>query len=423
MMNIWHEKLVRLDLASLFASRLFWFGLLLKFVLGAIFTSDYLRDLFVPFIDYYSQHLLADPYRVFAEAGAGESFPYPALMLYLMSLPRLIFSWGGELSLATLWIYRLPLLLFDLLGLLVLWRWVRGRRNRRNVLLFYWLSPVLIYISYIHGQLDVIPIGITLTALYLLFKDKYFSAAVLLGLAISTKIHIVLVLPFLFGYLVNCRLPRTTLLALVASCVGTVLLVNVRFLWSPEFYQLVFANTEQAKVFDFRIPFFNRSGVEFYLIPAAYCLLFAISVFRKSYNKDILIMYLGFSFGILLFFIPPQPGWYYWVLPFFAYFYCKEDVYALPMFVGLQICYLTYFALSQQSDFLQVGQLVMGESEQSLYAVLQMAGINADRLENVAFTLLQTALLLNCLWIYHQGLSSYKKHRITTKPYMIGDWR
>ena len=41
--------------------------------------------------------------------------------------------------------------------LIILNSWLRGHSLNKLIWL-YWFSPVLIYISYIHGQLDVIPI-------------------------------------------------------------------------------------------------------------------------------------------------------------------------------------------------------------------------------------------------------------------------
>lgn len=122
-------------------------------------------------------------------------------MLLLLSLPSWILSpilgdgWPYIEKLA----YRLPLLVMDFSLLLVLTKWLK--QNVKEVLLFYWCSPILIYISYIHGQLDVIPMGFVFLSLYMLFKRRLSGSALLLGAAISTKLNMVVLLPFFVLYL------------------------------------------------------------------------------------------------------------------------------------------------------------------------------------------------------------------------------
>ena len=43
---------------------------------------------------------------------------------------------------------------------------------------FVLVLSVLIFISYIHGQLDVIPIGLLFISLNYLFKNKIFESAI-----------------------------------------------------------------------------------------------------------------------------------------------------------------------------------------------------------------------------------------------------
>jgi hypothetical protein len=72
-------------------SRLFWAGVLVKFVLSILFASDYLRELFAPFGNYFISSGFENPYEYFAQNGTGTEFPYPPLMLWMFSSFRALF--------------------------------------------------------------------------------------------------------------------------------------------------------------------------------------------------------------------------------------------------------------------------------------------------------------------------------------------
>src|SRR6185436_16042251 len=102
------------------------------------------------------------------------------------------------------------------------------KTRMRQVLVWYWLSPILIYINYFHGQLDVIPIALLFASLYFLFKNRILYSFLFLGLAIGTKTNIVLVFPFYLIYLFrapNIRLREIVLSVLVFGL--TVILINL----------------------------------------------------------------------------------------------------------------------------------------------------------------------------------------------------
>ncbi|NKC48724.1 hypothetical protein HED54_12125 [Ochrobactrum anthropi ATCC 49188] len=64
------------------------------------------------------------------------------------------------------------------------------------LLWLYWASPVLFYISYIHGQLDVIPVALQFLCVYCITSGRPTLAAVTFGLALGAKTQTLLILPF-----------------------------------------------------------------------------------------------------------------------------------------------------------------------------------------------------------------------------------
>lgn len=71
---------------SISEKQIFFIGLSLKIILGSFFASYFLSSFFIPFVDYFINNL-NNPYTFFFENGSEEFFPYPALMLFVLSLP------------------------------------------------------------------------------------------------------------------------------------------------------------------------------------------------------------------------------------------------------------------------------------------------------------------------------------------------
>ena len=398
--------------------KVFYCGLSLKILLGTFFASNFLSKLFIPFVDFFASDF-ANPYEKFSDVDGLAHFPYPALMLYLLAIPQILFGWIAQESyFFTLFLYRLPLLLADLLIFLVIKSWFPKKYEKR-LIWFYWLSPVLIYISYIHGQLDVIPISLLFASLYFLFKEKLFFSALLLGASLATKTNVALIYPFFLLFLLskNINGKKTSLFFIAA--ITTFIVINWPYIFNQAFLKMVFLNAEQAKLFSTKI---SLGELTLYLIPSSLLILFLRGAMWKKYNRDIFIMFLGFAFSIILLFIPPAQGWYFWLLPFLSYFYIRTEHQIPFLFFGLQAFYLLYFLLINTTDFFQVFQWIAPSFStiETPYRQLQILGLNPQRLVSVVFTALQTTLLINCFWIYKKGLRSYTKHKIASSPFLIG---
>lgn len=301
--NFWLSAQDRLRLNDIIRSPLFWSMAALKLLSGMFLGSGYFSSLFFPFFENFATNPLHSPYITSWHEGEAAAFPYPAFMLYFMVAPRLLMAPFG----AAMWplplkflLYHIPLFIADLTMLAVFIRWFHGRSQR--VILLLWCSPVLFYISYIHGQLDVVPISLLSVSLYLLFRERLTSSAIVLGLGLAAKTHLVMTVPFFLLYIWRHRERTQVLLSYVGLVVLTFVLVNTPFLFDHAFRHMVFENLEQKKIGQvaFRL---TRNSPEFYAIPAAYILLVFYALRIKIQNRDIFIMFLGFAFGVMLLFI------------------------------------------------------------------------------------------------------------------------
>lgn len=389
---------------------LYYWGLLFKVLLSALFAGRLMTTYFIPFVQYYWNSGFSNPYSHFIEVGHPEAFPYPAVMLYFLT-----FTGGIWADLSPLFL-RVPLLLMDTVVLVLLSR-LTGQRDKK-LLMFYWWSPVLIYISYIHGQFDVIPIAFLIAAMYFLVKKRYIFSAMTLAFGVLTKTNLILAIPFFFLYIWKNEYPqRVGKIGKAALIfVGVTVLLSIPYLFSGNYLEMVYHNQEQVKVWIARLTTINN--LEFYLIPAVYLVLLAAASRVQKFSQDLFILLVGFSFAMLLLFIPPQPGWYFWILPFLIYFNVKERKLTFLPILALQVAFLLFFAISPNSDYSFV--FLWKERSVSVYQFLIRKNLNADLLVSLAFTLLQTVLILNVYWIFKAGVQKNLNSRLKTKPYMIG---
>ncbi|MGL4524476.1 MAG: hypothetical protein ACRCVN_02995 [Spirochaetia bacterium] len=352
-----------------------------------------MSEYFIPFVSYFTQNPLLNPYDYAIQQNEKNAFPYPALMLYLIALPSWILGWVPILGNSYL-IYRIPLLLADFTIFFIINYWINhGKKLNIRLIYLYSFSPILIYISYIYGQLDAIPIALLFLSMYFLFNQKPLICAQFLGCAIATKTHLIILIPFFILYLCSKRFSLRLVFLFPLIVISIFVLLNAPYLFSPSFLQMVFTNEAQIKVFALYVPFFSLS---FYILPAMIILIFIRSALIRTFNREIFIILIGLTLSIFLIFIEPSPGWYFWTIPMFSYFYTKEKGRSFYIFIALQLAYLFYFIFSLHPY------------------------IDQPITRNLSFTFLQTMLGVNCLWLYHRGIKHKEQSCFIKSPFLLG---
>jgi uridine kinase len=403
-------------LESVAFSPLFYIPLFLKLVAGSFFASSFAVDLFIPFVTEFSVNPLINPYNTFLLEGNIEVFPYPLGMLIFLSLPYLVFSGlvTESISPLSLLLFRSPLLFADLVILIVLLSWFKDKK--KDILLLYWMSPVLFYITYMHGQLDVVPMALLLVAIYLISKKRDTLGLVVFGTACAAKMSVFIVAPFLFLYLYREREKIKTFLFNTTIPFLVFLAINIPVIFSNGFYELVFKTKEQLKVFD--LFFVYSDSLYLYVTPLILFLLVLYVARLKRFSRNIIVASLAISFIALLLLVSPRQGWYFWVIPFVVYLYIQLPSSKRISLHLLSISYFIYFAIIPESDFLRL--LYLGNSNRSLYLFLEHCGAYVPTLVNVAFTILQGSLLYVGYTVYRYGLLEYTRQKLYYKPFIMG---
>jgi uridine kinase len=396
--------------------------LALKLVAAALFTGAPMTHWFAPFVGYFVSHPGQDPWAAFLALGQPKAFPYPPGMLYLFAIPRWLAqpllggSWweAGPLQLLLM---RLPLLGADLLIFALLGLWFRDRLA--TVRLWWWCSPVVFYVAYFHGQLDLVPTALFLLALFLLERRRSWAAFLVYGLALSTKAHLWIALPFLLIYL-RGRLPWPRLLALAALAAGVALLLSLPWALREPYQEMVLRAPEQAWVFRLGLPM-GQFGVSVLLCPAALLFILARFAAYPRHNWDLTVLFLGLAFGVFVLLVPPMPGWYLWSLPFLIYFFCRFRQSPTALLVAFSLSYLAYFVLGDRSDLAEgLSQAWPSFHWPGGAAADFMGPLIRGSYNDLYFTLLQASLMAILLAMLTRGIRSNEVYGARSKPLMIG---
>jgi uridine kinase len=387
-------------------------------------ASYYLRDLFTPFLNYYVESWLSNPWTHFAALGRVTSFPYPPMMLYILAIPRALFAplLGAGVDSVTpahLAVMRLPLLAFDILITALLISLYPHRRGR--ILGMYWCSPIVFYICYWHGQLDVIPTGLLLASIVLLGRGRYPIAMIVFACSAATKSHVWVALPFLLAYIGNRRGAKAAT-SCFAVAVAVYLAIVGPYLGNPAFRQMVFGSREQARVFAYQMPF-GYDALSVLIAPfALLCLLFRFIAYERR-SWDLLLLYMGICFSCFVLLVPPQPGYVLWSMPFIVHFTCRRRLVRVLPVAAYSVSYLAFFWLGNESDLFDAWKLVNSNLSRLPLPQTWFAALDSSLpalAHNLIFTVMEASLGGIVLYMYMMGVRDTAAHYVRKRPVLVG---
>jgi len=127
----------------------------------------------------------------------------------------------------TLFLLKLPHLVFDLASAFILLALLRRRPRQAILALAFWLfNPIGLYVSYLYGRYDAMAGFFVLLSLYLFQRVRPFSSLAALALAFVSRIMDAALLPFfLVGAFLQLRKQRRLVLGLVVAAAVVLLTV------------------------------------------------------------------------------------------------------------------------------------------------------------------------------------------------------
>jgi len=379
---------------SIFKNKLFIFGLLVRFLLMTVSGSEFFEKLFIPFIDYAVTHKDMNPWMSFSP----EHFPYGYFPFLILYVPKYIFYQAfGDLALGlsalSFLSLKFPLLVLDTLILWVFSKW--SFSNHKRALVFYWLNPILIYITYVYCQLDIISISLLILSLYFILNEKFFIAAFFLGLAISSKFHVIIILPFVMAYFWQNHFRAESIKKIIYFVMVSVGVSLILFL--PNYFagQIQFAaggSPEVLRLLSFKIKY--EENLSLYIGLVLVLMTLGRLVFSRKISESGLVFGSGLMMGVLLLATNPRPGWYFWATPFLSLFFIQYLSSATLLMFASWIFYLIHFIFLNESS--------------------------SEVLRSLSLTLLQGTLLAQLVVLYQMCVNKESSIRNRIRPFFMG---
>lgn len=378
-------------------------GLAVRLLLLAIAVPVTYSAWFLPFLAHVGAFGALDPWTSFLNDGGNRvAFPYgPA---YIFAFGPL--SWmGGLLSprLAALGL-GLSVLALDILLYGVLRR-LAGEKGAVVVTWGYWLSPIVVYICYWHGQLDVLPVLVLATSLLLLRDLRIEAAGFALGLAAAAKLSMALAIPFVWLYAISTRRLRGVAPKMIAATMAGALTL-LPFVVSPGFRRMVLDTPEAAKVFALAIPY--GEGLHFYVMPLAFAALLTAAWRIRRFNFVTIFNLIGVGFFVLFLLTPASPGWAMWLMPFVTLYLARAGFTAWALALAFSGLFVLFHLATSSGAALPDGAPALAplaDTERTtnllLSAYLAVGGA-------IAFHMFQSGIVRNAFY------------RATRAPLLIG---
>lgn len=395
-------------------SPIFQAGLALKLALLVLLTPQVQTDWFVPFISSLITHPSLTPWATFlAQGGDPNAFPYGPVMIMAV-LPLSVVGWIlDQLTSGSAFIafgFRLSLLAADYVAFRALAELFPDRR--RGVEIFYWLSPIVIFVTYIHGQLDIVPVSLLVVSLLLTRRGNLRAAGIALGLAIAAKFSMLIAAPFLVLYILKNRALRAELVPFLACLAAPVVLLQAPFLADPGFWTVVLRNREIERLYQLRLAL--QGNVDLYLTPL---LLIAAMYFAwrlRRINFQLLVGLISISFLILIFTGSAPPGWYVWLVPFLTIQQIEYRSGAVVLSSALAAAFIAFYALSS------TGAVVNFTDGSITTKPAWLEQLPSPHVMSLLFTALSALGLVTAVQIARVGIRENEYYRLTRRPFAIG---
>lgn len=316
---------------ELFKSPLFYLGLALRFILILLISPEAVSDFYAPFLKHSLMSGSLDPWSSWLlNEGNFLAFPYGYCM-WLTFLP-LIFL-GEMFGIPVEYCYSLTLLICDFALLSVLNRIIE---NRQQLILFgYWLSPVVLLATYGLGLNDIIPALYLMIGILFLKLQRILLAGIFFAIAVSTKLSMLVVPPFVILYLYNNKPLRQLIFDFGVGFISAFGMVILPFLLSSSAMMMLFKNPEMLNILS--LSFDAGRGAVIYFLPVLFTVIFYYVWRLRRVNFDLFMAINGVVFLILVVLMPAASGWFIWTIPFLVFYQAlsgRVSVVTVALFSG-----------------------------------------------------------------------------------------
>jgi len=244
-------------------------------------------------------------------------------------------------------VWKIPYLVFDYLGLLLLLHIVADTKKGLLAAKFWMLNPISLYATYVFGRFDSITLFLVLLSLFYAKRKQYILSSLAFGVALALREYLIIMLPIYVVTLIGGRKKQAALLVLgvlpLILISGTQLFIH--FTSQPETGSPASFQVRGMTRIDYNLyplsmkiplqPYENMKRPQnIYLFVLGYTLLM-LYVDGKD-GRTFKTLWTSLLAAHLLFYATCQfnPQWFIWITPFIV-FAIVEDSRFIKLF-GLQ---------------------------------------------------------------------------------------
>lgn len=392
-------KTLGLNLILLFKNPFFRFGFTIK-VLAIIFFVPLMQSqYFTPFIVYNISDFSLDPWTNFLESGGNsKSFPY-GIIMFLFHLPFVSLGFlldniflNSNFSFTQL-SFSSSLLFADVFLCTVLIS--ISRTSNFKIIIFYWFSPIVIFITYWHGQTDLILVFFVMLSFYFLQEKRILLSSFILSLSLAVKLNSILIIPFIFLYLLKNKKYKDYVFDYILTFLLFSVLLQLPFLFNEGAQDMIFSSPEFNRVYELYFSFGETNKV--FIVPILYALLVYVGWRIGSMNMPMLYSFTGASFFIILSFSPASVGWFIWITPFLVLFQQKatrDFKYLIFIYSIIFVSYNIFLSSGAYVNFLNLDLTMINFAfpERILSLILSMLSVTGLM---ISYTMFKQALVQN----------------------------
>jgi uridine kinase len=395
--DLWREKLFRI-------------GIVIKIILIIALMPKIQQEWFIPFIVSWIESPTILPWSGHLAAGGDSlAFPYGAVMFFF-NLPTTAIGWVIDHFFAVEYFtsigFRVSLFTADILLLLVL---LQSFENHwKKVLIYYWLSPLVLYITYWHGQTDLIPVALFIYALTFVKRGNYLVAGLILACSIAAKHSMIIGVPFIIIYLWSHNGINKELQRFLTFFIGSLFVIEAPFFFSEAFQIMVMDNREVGKLYWLFIKMGKDNLI--FLTPLVYLLLLYFFWRIRRINFDLLLAAMGVAFSIVILMTPSPPGWYLWLVPIFTLHQSRYGSGAVLVIGIFSFIFISYHLLNTSG----------ASSILFDFSLFKAPVFYNSFIQSLHYTLMVGSGLLIAIQILREGIRENDYYRLGSRPIVLG---
>lgn len=388
-------------------------GIFLRIFLIVLFVPVLQQEWFAAFIDSFVSTPSWDPWQTWLDSGGSmEAFPYGPLMVIVFAIPSYIIGLFGVLQ-PGLWAIPFVILVCEMFILVLLFGGEK-KVNLTAALAMWAFNPLLLFVCYVHGQLDIVPATFIFFACVLFWRNSFVWAGFVLGLAVAFKFSSIIVVPVVLLFLFrNDRFRGLWAKFCLSLLPGVLLALLPAFLFG--YRSMVLGSPLFLAVFHYKFHFSALFPV--LVAPVAITVLaFVLWKFTRA-NVQILFVFITLFLFVVPLVSPASPGWFLWSLPLLI-FLVNQLTRRLQVFsyifwsVETVLVFLT-FSLANARDYMfweTANELVVKQSFIDLYYPLLL-----PLLSTLAFVVGIFFLYI----LYRHALKEFDMYQLSASPLSV----